>query len=251
MISVITCWRRPIPESIQERNTAKTIGVDHEYIMVDGSNGMGLAAAYNQGVSKARGDILVFVPEDLFFMKMSWGSILEKKFSDDPWLGIAGVAGTQFLFADKYSWTAAGRPFIKGRVVHHLQNGDFFAVVFSPENGDFPAVICDGVFLAVRASLFQKIRFDEETFDGEHFWDLDLCMQANQLSRIVVTTDIVVKRRSQSVFDKVWNFYGQKFLQKHAANLPVSCSDQVPDPSRFVSSQCVNLKGKAPIETIC
>ena len=106
-------------------------------------------------------------------------------------------------------------------------------------------------FMAVRASLFQKIRFDEEIFDGEHFWDLDLCMQANQLSRILVTTDIVVKRRSQSVFDKVWNSYGQKFLQKHAANLPISCSDQVPDPSRFVSSQCVNLKGKAPIETIC
>ena len=40
MISVITCWRRPIPESIQERNTAKTIGVDHEYIMVEQRNGL-------------------------------------------------------------------------------------------------------------------------------------------------------------------------------------------------------------------
>lgn len=251
MISVITCWRRPIPQSIQERNIFRTAGVDHEYIMIDGSNGIGFAAAYNQGIARARGDIFVFIPEELFFMKMNWGLILEKKFADDPWLGVIGVAGTQFLYADKYSWTAAGRPFIKGRVVYHLQNGDFFAVVFSPENGDFPVVAVDGVFMAVRASLFQNICFDEETFDDCHFWDLDFCMQANQVSRIMVTTDIVVKWRSQNVFDKAWNSYGQKFLFKHQDKLPISCVDAIPDPQNYVSSQCVNLKGKAPIETIC
>ena len=37
MISVITCWAKPAEETIQERNIAKTIGVDHQFIMVDGS----------------------------------------------------------------------------------------------------------------------------------------------------------------------------------------------------------------------
>ena len=78
-------------------------------------------------------------------MKMNWGCIL-KKFSDDPWLGLPELPERSFFLQINIPRTAAGRPFIKGRVVHHLQNGDFFAVVFSPENGNFPAVICDGFY---------------------------------------------------------------------------------------------------------
>lgn len=251
MISVITCWKKPAAQTIQERNIAKTIGTDHQYIMIDGSEGIGLAEAYNQGIAHAKGEIAVFIPEDVLFMKHGWGKVLESKFAGDPWLGVVGVAGTQYLFAEKCSWTAAGRPFIKGRVVHHLENGDFFAVVFSPENGDFPVVACDGVFMAVKAQVLEMARFDEDCFKENCFYDLDFCMQVNSNYRLIVTTDIVLKRRTMSTFDKVWNSYGQQYIAKHASNLPISCADAVPDPEHFVSSQVVNLKGKAPMETIC
>ena len=251
MISVIVCAKNPISQSIQERNIQKTVGTKCEYLLIDGSSNSSLATAYNHGISQAHGDIIVFIPEDVYFMKMNWGQILETKFMNDPWLGIAGVAGTQYMFSDKCSLTAAGRPFIKGRVVHHLQNGDFFAVVYSPENGDYEVVACDGVFLAVRQQLFQNISFDNLTFDGQHFFDLDFCMQARHTHRIIVTTDIVVKRRSQAVFDKSWQAYGKLFLSKWANELPASTVDFMPNPEKFVSTQCVDLKGKAPIETIC
>lgn len=251
MISVITCWAKPAEETIQERNIAKTIGVDHQYIMVDGSGGIGLAEAYNQGIEHATGDIVVFIPEDVFFMKPGWGMVLEKKFAADPWLGAIGVAGTQYLFAEKCSWTAAGRPFIKGRVVHHLENGDFFAVVFSQEKGDFPVVAIDGVFMAIKRSVLQNAAFDQQSFQGNCFHDLDLCMQFNRDYRLIVTTEIVLKRRHIASFDKVWNCYGQQFLAKHGNSLPLSCVDTVPDPEHYVSSQVVDLKGKVPIETIC
>ncbi len=251
MISVITCWTRPAAETIQERNIAKTIGTDHQYIMIDGSSGIGLAEAYNQGIAHATGEIVVFIPEDVLFMKPDWGVVLQRKFAADPWLGAVGVAGTQYLFAQKCSWTAAGRPFIKGRVVHHLENGDFFAVVFSPEKGDFPVVAIDGIFMAVKGSVLQNVAFDEECFKGNCFYDLDFCMHINHQYRLIVTTDIVLKRRHITTFDKIWNNYGQQFLAKHADNLPVSCTDAIPDPENFVSSQVVDLKGKAPMETIC
>jgi GT2 family glycosyltransferase len=251
MISVITCWKRPAAQTIQERNVYKTIGTEHEYIMIDGSRGIGFAAAYNQGIAQAKGDIVVFVPEDVLFMKMNWGQILEKKFAQDPWLGMVGVAGTQYLYADKYSWTAAGRPFTKGRIVHHLENGDFFAVVFSVENGDYPVVAIDGVFMAIRGPILQSVTFDELVFNGSHFHDIDMCMKINRNFRIIVTTDIVVKKRSQSIFDKAWNNYGQLFINKYADQLPLSSVQGAPDPQQFVSSQVVDLKGKAPLETIC
>jgi hypothetical protein len=251
MISVITCWKRPEAQTIQERNIQKTIGTAFEYIMIDGSSGISLAAAYNQGIAQAQGDIVVFVPEDVLFMKPNWGTVLEHKFATDPWLGMVGVAGSQFLYSDKYSWTAAGRPFIKGRIVQHLENGDFFAVVFSNENGDFPVIVCDGTFMAVKAAVFQTAIFDEQVFNGSYFYDLDFCMQINRNYRLIISTEIVIKKRSQNAFDKVWNYYGEQFLIKHAASLPLSCADALPDPNNFISSQVVNLKGKAPIETIC
>ncbi len=76
-------------------------------------------------------------------------------------------------------------------------------------------------------------------------------MQINNNYRLIVTTDIVLKRRTMSTFDKVWNSYGQQFLAKYEGVLPVSCAETVPDPERFMSSQVVDLKGKAPMETIC
>lgn len=251
MITVITCAKNPITQSIQERNIQKTIGTGCEYLLIDGSSNLNLAAAYNQGVSQANGDIIVFIPDDVYFMKTNWGRILETKYMNDPWLGVVGVAGTQYLFSDKCSITAAGRPFIKGRVVYHLQNGDFFAVVYSPENGDYEVVSCEGVFMAVKRQLFEIISFDSMTFNGQHFFDLDFCMQARHTNRIIVTTDIVVKKRSQTIFDKSWHSYGELFLNKWANELPASTVDDIPNPEKFVSTQCVNLKGKAPIETIC
>jgi hypothetical protein len=183
-------------------------------------------------------------------MKMNWGAILRSKFNDQS-VGMVGVAGTQYLYSDKYSLTAAGRPFIKGRIVQHYENGDFFAVVYSQENGDFDVVACEGVFMAIPTELFQYVGFDDVSFNGPYFHDLDISMQMLRGRRLIVTTDIVVKRRSQMQFDKVWHYYGQIFLQKYTQELPASCTNIVPDPDNYLSSNCVDLKGKAPMETIC
>jgi hypothetical protein len=252
MISVITSARNPMSQTIQERNIAKTVGVDHEYLLYDNSSGAySLASIYNQAASEAKGDFLVFIHDDVFFMKMDWGKIVEALFMKDQYLSCAGVAGTQYLFADNPSLTAAGRPFIKGRTIHDMPNGDFFAVVFSKENGTWEVVACGGLFMAMPRSLFGTIRFDETTFDKDCFHDLDICMQLHTMRyRILVTTDIVVKKRSSTVFDKTWQEYGKRFLDKWAGALPASCTDQIPDAGPRQSSQIVNLKGKYSQETI-
>jgi hypothetical protein len=253
MISVISICRSSLPAPIQARNIAKTVGAAHEYLVFDGSKGpVNFAARYNGALARASGDIIVFFAADAYSMQMNWGPRLEAKFAADPALGIVGVAGAQYLFADKCSWTAAGRPFIKGRIVYHLQNGDFFAAVFSQEKGDFPVLACDGCCLAVRTSLFNALRFDEATFTGEHFWDLDFCLQAYlQQHRIIVSTELVVKRMAQPPFDGEWQGAGARFLSKYQNVLPLACVPGAPDPARIVPSSMVNLKGKASMETIC
>lgn len=250
MISVITCCRHPKPQSIQEKNIIKTIGAPFEYLPIDGSNHSSNAALYNYGLTLAQGDIVVFLSDDAYSMKLNWGSILEQKFSD-PSIACVGIAGTQYIFSHTPSLTAAGRPFIKGRLVYHLQNGDFFAVVYSSEKGDDDVVACDGTFMAIRRSLFSQVCFDQNTFDGEYLADTDICMQLRKFGRIIVTTDIVFKKRSQISFDSIWHEYSNRFLKKWAGELPAYSCDSMPNPKQIVPSQCVNLQGKAPMETIC
>jgi GT2 family glycosyltransferase len=252
MISIVTYHRRPEVKSVQERNVAKTAGTGNEYLVIDGSKGaLRFAAAYNWAASQAKGDILVFLADDVYFMDMNWGVRLSAKFAADPSLGVVGVAGTQYLFADKCSWTAAGRPFIKGRIVYHLQNGDFFAAVFSQEKGDFEAVALDGCFLAVRAELCRAVRFDEAAFGGTHFWDLDFCLRARVFGRVIVSSEVTVKKMSQPVYDSAWQEAGAVFLRKHAAALPASCAQYPGVPIPGPSSQMVNLKGRYSPDTIC
>ena len=254
MISVIVCSIKPPEWTLHERNVAKTVSAVHEYIRVDNRNAAtGICSVYNRGARQARGDILVFVHEDVFFMEQGWGGVLERKFSADPSVGLVGVAGTQYLCADKMSWNFAGRPFLKGRVVHELDGGkEFFMTAFSLDKADAGAVAVDGLFFAVRRDLFKTIRFDEETFDKYHFYDLDICMQVRRTHKIMVTWDILVKHLSAGKPDDVWRAYGHKFLEKHKNELPANCSGIEPDFSvKREMGISVDLKGKVTQEIIC
>jgi hypothetical protein len=144
-------------------------------------------------VKQASGEILVFVHEDVFFAEGGWAIKLEDKFKDQS-VGLIGVAGTQYLFADNPAWVAAGRPFIKGQVIHELDQGSkYFLTVFDWQRGDTEVVAVDGLFFAIKKELFNQIQFDDVTFDGFHFYDLDICMQVHKTHRLIVTTDILVK----------------------------------------------------------
>jgi len=230
------------------------VSAAHEYIRIDNrGSATGICAAYNRGVLLARGDILVFVHEDVFFMEPGWGSVLERKFSADASTGLIGVAGTQYLCKDKMSWSFAGRPFLKGRVVHELDGGaEFFMTAFSLDKADAEAVAVDGLFFAVRRDLFKTIRFDEATFDRYHFYDLDICMQVRRTHKIIVTWDILVKHLSAGKPDDAWRAYGKKFLEKYRNELPANCSGTEPDFSvKREMGISVDLKGKASQEIIC
>ncbi|MCL2182583.1 MAG: glycosyltransferase family protein [Chitinispirillia bacterium] len=251
MVTVIISARNPVPESTLERNIRKTAGAPIELFIINNAAGTnGLASVYNFGAARSRGDVLVFMHDDAFFMTENWAPILEGVFAQDPRIGVAGVAGTQYLHSDNPSWTAAGQPFIQGRIVHDLQNGDFFATLFSQEREMADVVACSGVFFAVRRTLLTQFGFDAAAFGGFSFHDLDFCMQARKTWRVVVTSDILIKHRSTGTYDKEWQRYGQVFLQKWAGLLPASCTNMIPNPERVVPAVNANLKGKIEQRTI-
>jgi glycosyltransferase involved in cell wall biosynthesis len=252
MISIIVCSRQPAEFDVHRRNVAKTIGTDHEYVRIDNtSNTYGICGAYNQGVSQAKGDILVFVHEDVFFMEPGWGNIIESKFAANQRIGLVGVAGTQYLFADSPAWIKAGQPYIRGRVVHELDSGaSYILSIFSWDKSDAEVVAVDGLFFAVRASLFPGIRFDERTFDQFHFYDLDICMQVRKTHFCIVTWDILLKHLSGGNANAQWVEAGNRFLAKYKNELPASTVPTIPDLTKYKEAVHFDLRGKVPQGTI-
>ena len=244
MINIIVCSTKDSAYKIHRRHIAETVGCDYEYIRIDNSeNKYSLCAAYNEGVKKATGDILVFLHEDVFIITPNWGKILENKFAQDNSIGLIGVAGTQYLLQSDPFWVAAGRPFIKGRVVHEIKEENrCILTVFSEEEIDSEVVAVDGLFLAVRKELFDTIRFDEKTFNKFHFYDLDICMQVRKTHKIIVTSDILVKHFSGGSFKEDWKSQGKKFIDKYHDELPVSCSDETPDPENRIPFNSFHLE---------
>jgi len=252
MISVIVCCRQPESWDFHTRNVAKTIGCEYEYIRVDNTqNQYGICAAYNEGVKRAKGDICVFVHEDCFFMEVGWGNVLNAKFTEDTNLGLVGVAGTQYLFPDSPAWISAGMPFIRGRVIHEINNGKMFVLtVFSWDKRDAEVVAVDGLFFAIPTNLFDTIRFDENTFPGFHFYDLDICMQVRKTHKLMVTWDILLKHFSGGNMNQVWLEFGNKFLDKYKNQLPAFCTNDTPDPAKYKGCQSFDLHGKAQMGII-
>ena len=251
MISVISCSRKDPSWDLHQRNVSKTAGSPHEYIRIDNRDGrFGLCAAYNKGVSLANGEILVFMHEDVFFMEGNWGTVLEKKFSD-PSVGLVGVAGTQYLFRDTPGWVVAGIPFIKGHVVHELNNGNIYHLtVFNWGKEDSDVVAVDGLFFAIRKSLFERIRFDEALFDQFHFYDLDICMQIRRTHRLIVTWDILVKHQSAVHLTKHGRNTPSVSYRSTVTNCLLHAQIKIPDLTKRIPFENFDLKGKAPQITI-
>lgn len=229
LISVIVCSVHPPEWERHQRNVERTIGVDYEYIRIDNrGNPYSLAGAYNEGIRRSKGDLLVFVHEDVFFLEMGWGRILQEKFSHSDLSGI-GVAGSQVLLPEQPSWVSAGRPWIKGRVLHQdPQTQKLTLCHYSPESeqGDQRVVVLDGLFMSFRRSVCEQLQWDAEQFDGFHLYDMDFSLRASKLGEIRVTQDILLMHQSAGKFDQVWWSYAERFTIKHFNSLPALLDGQ-------------------------
>ena len=238
LVSVVVCSRRDPSDAAHQDAIAETIGVPHEYLRIDNRDGRyGICAAYNLGVERAQGDLIVFLHEDVWPRTPAWGAVLRDRFSSRLDVGLVGVAGTQRLESDNPAWPRAGRDYIRGQVVSGGFDGSGEALsVFNEAETDSDVVAVDGLFFAVRGALFRetagaaRIAFDAETFRGFHFYDLDISLQVLRGYKLLVTRGILVKHDSHGDFGASWRGDAMFFRKKWAKILPVDCSGLVDSP---------------------
>lgn len=224
MISIIICARQADITPGLRKNIETTIGVDHEIIVIDNSqNQHTIFSAYNKGVQLSRFPLLLFMHDDIEYRTDNWGPKLIEHFKDEK-IGAVGIAGTHYMAYTTGAWWSSGVGHLhllqstKEDPEPKMQN-------YLPKNlsaGD-EVLVLDGVWFCIRRKLFDAIRFDENTFHGFHFYDVDTTLQVREQGyTLKCIRDILIHHLSMGVLNKTWVDNAFLFHQKWKHQLPLS-----------------------------
>lgn len=219
MISVVYCSRASNPN--HEKHLKETSGIHKGFEVIEIiNNGVSLTECYNEGLKKAKNNIVVFCHDDILLMNKNWGNKILKHFSKNEELGILGVAGSKSLPKSARWWdnpkTMYGR-------VQHTDKGKTWLSAYSKDlSGKLEdVVLVDGLFFAIHRNRIKK-EFDESV-EGFHFYDVDFCFK-NHLEgvRISVCTDVKVNHMSIGQTNDKWEDNRVNFGVKYFNELPSS-----------------------------
>jgi len=215
MISIIICSHHDDHFAAVSRNLERLLASEpHEIIRIADARSMG--EGYTRGIVQSRGEFFIFCHDDIQILSPDFAVRLREHLEN---FDLVGVAGTDCLFRGK--WVAAGKPHIFGQVTHPHPRSGFVICVFSVNGrsaGGMHAM--DGMFLAARRSVVEKIPFDSQTFDAFHLYDLDFTFAAHLAGfRLGVANDLHIIHGSLGKFDQTWRNYATRFEQKYAGRL--------------------------------
>ena len=227
MISIIICTRRTDGNVELRTNIQATVGIEHEVIIIDNSkNTESIFSAYNKGVHLSKYPYLLFMHDDVSYKTTGWGSRLVAHFKD-PKVGAVGVAGTHYMSYTAGGWWSSG--------IGHLYLLQSEKADAPPEQLNYlppdmsagnDVVVLDGVWFSIRKELFNQISFDQQTFNGFHFYDVDITLQVFQRGyKLLCIKDILIHHLSMGVLNKTWVENAYLFHQKWKHVLPISLVD--------------------------
>lgn len=193
MISCIICSRQPdIPVELKE-NIASTIGCEYEVIVIDNSkNEYSIFSAYNEGVRRAKGDVLCFMHEDILFHTEGWGEKISK-ILEDTTIGQIGVAGSHFMPKAPMYWIHS--PYISQYNIQTENETQLFNNTWNYSQGNLSDVVTvDGVCFFMRSDMFEVLRFDDVLYADFHAYDMDISMQVQNMGkRVCVTNEVLIE----------------------------------------------------------
>ena len=198
------------------KNIEDTCGVKYRLIFIT-NNGNDLTKVYNNMFQMTSTDIVIFMHDDIEFLKYGWGEEVVRLFNDNQEYGIIGVAGSA-EFDDKAAWWKYKK--IYGQVMHKSE-GKVWLSAFSPLLKKDLEEVCviDGLFMAVHNKRIVK-RFDND-LKGFHMYDIDFCLSnflTNEVN-IGVTTNIRIAHCSIGKLSNQWyenrDFINDKFKNNY------------------------------------
>lgn len=222
MISIVTCSRDDRRFAAVAATYAARMGDErHEIIRI--ADARSLCEGYNRGLRAARGDICVFTHDDIEILSDDLGATLRRHLRT---FDVVGVAGTTRMAG--MLWATSGIRHARGLMTHRDEAGytiDFFGAP-ADVNGGIEGL--DGVFIAARRDVAERIGFDEVTFDGWHGYDTDFTFRCHLAGhRLAVCLDIRLVHFSRGSIDDAWHRYAARFHGKHGPRLAADTGEWI------------------------
>ena len=222
MLSIIICSRNLKISSLLGKNISETVGCDHEIIVIDNSEKrFSIFSAYNEAIRRARGNILVFMHDDILYKTKNWGCIVAKVLEDEK-IGVVGCVGGHVLGKEPTSWWDS--KILSG--CYEQKDGDRInKVVYERYNATLEPIsvaAIDGLWMCFRNDVFNKIRWDEDSFTGFHFYDMDICMQIHSIGmEVKVIYDVLIEHESMGRCDEKYFEASYIWFNKWKDFLPI------------------------------
>lgn len=181
---------------------AETCGCEYEIFAINNPNGISLSKIYYDSIKVAPTNIVVFIHDDIEFLKKNWGKEILRLFNENEEYGIIGVAGSA-QFDENGAWWNYKKKF--GQVLHRSE-GKSWLTAFSPLlDKDLQEVaVIDGLFMAIKKDKATK-EFDAN-LQGFDFYDINFCLDnlKNKTCKIGVTTNIRIAHNSVGKLKQSW-----------------------------------------------
>ena len=167
---------------------------------------------YARGYAQSHGEIVVFSHDDIRFAVPDLAARFAKAMAESDMVGVAGttrVAGRALLWA--------GHPHLFGTVTH--KGGSKTDYEFSLPSLQGPRIrvaqAFDGMFIAARRALVERIGFDAQRFAGFHFYDIDFSHRVHLAgARVAIAADLALIHESRGSFDERWTEAQRVFAAK-------------------------------------
>jgi GT2 family glycosyltransferase len=169
MISLIICSIDPRKFAAVKAMYAAAFG-DTPWELLGIHDARSAADGYNRGFDKSRGDIVIFSHDDVEIISPDFPQRLSGHLAK---YDIVGVAGSSL--AVSAVWYDAGPPYLLGQMIYPQASGALGVNIYGAASRVASAQAVDGVFIAARRSVFDRVKFDAVTFDGFQCWDQDFC----------------------------------------------------------------------------
>jgi GT2 family glycosyltransferase len=214
MISIIICSRTATISDELTQNIDQTIGIPYELVIIDNSDNLfSIFSAYNEGVKRSKNEVLCFMHDDIIFKTNDWGMKVMNRFNS-PKLGAIGVAGSPYYAILPGAWWSGG--YICQSIYGEQE------LAYQPiQDNALPVVVLDGLWFCVRKSLFNTIRFDDTTFSGFHYYDMDISLQIQQKGYELLSVYDISIQHSSGKLDTIWLTNALLLQKKWENKLPI------------------------------
>ncbi len=199
-VAIICCYNNDeIFDSMLKCSIEKQEGVIVEQFFYN-NQFSSAAAAYNYAALETTADYLIFVHQDIKFLKCDALLRIVDYISQNK-DGVYGLCGA--------IWKGQ-RSEVYSNVYHGLQNKKVGMEAIDLVEVDG----LDEIFIAFHRSLYEKIQFDEINFDGWHLFVHDYCIHAKLCGKQIFVMPIEVQHKNVLEMPKymmVYNLYPKEY----------------------------------------